>query len=132
MSSPMQSPTPFTRRDADFYAQLARHAGSTDSAKLIYRAQRAYPWLATGRIADAAARIWLVPSLTREGRRYHVALDSGECYYYGPSGARNDCPNRASGKSRCVHFEAALRAEANMFGGSAAEYFAPVIETEVA
>lgn len=129
MTSPSPSPSlPLSRRDEAFLARLAAHAGSTLDGKAIWRAQKAYPWLPTGHTAEAIARVWLVPSVKTEARRYHVALDSGECHYYGPSGARHVCPNRTYGKGRCVHYHAAERAEQNMFGRKATEFFAVDVE----
>jgi hypothetical protein len=129
-SSPRQSP--LSRRSERFYAQLAATAGTNDSPKLILRAQQAWPWLPTGRIADARLRIWLVPSLKTDDRRYHVCLDTGDCYYFDAAAQKHACPHRLyGGKSRCCHHEAAVRAEVNMFGGDAAEYFAPKPATAI-
>ncbi len=124
---------PMTRRDADFCARLARSAGDKSDPKLIWRAQHSWPFLVTGRISDAANRVWIVPSVTREGRRYHVNLKTGDCYSFTAAGAKKPCPHkRGAGLAHCCHYQAAERAEASMFGGNAAEYFAGLAVKEAA
>jgi hypothetical protein len=123
ISSSQARSLPLPRRYERFLDHLAEQAGSNVDGKHIWRVQHAWPWLPTGRIAEAAARVWVVRSVSTEGRLYHVHLDSGRCFYF-DSGIERDCPDRTyNGKPFCCHYLAAQKAELNMFGGKANEIF---------
>lgn len=134
MMSPIEAralkTAPLSPRYEAFLTEMARQAGSPLDGKAVWRCQRAWPVLANGRMANAAARIWAVPSVRIEGRLYFVDLNTGECYYLDTAGKKRACPDKAYNRPRCSHHQAAERKEREMFGGRADKVFAAGVNYE--